>query len=334
MKRITALFLALTMTFLLCACQTPASPVPTPEPTTPTETAEPYNVISYRSHGKRISLYSMPESVMTVGPNCTEVFCALGLEDKVVGKCMTNHTHGTLKNFADAWDSIPVVSIGYPTLDEIVSSGCDFVYATEWLFDDTLTVEQLESRGIHVYVSSAFTYGELWREIRDMGAIFHADEEAESFIESEKTRIEKVENTLLSVEAKPVLVLDSFLDDKVYTAGGNNIETQYLRSAGCRNVFSELQKPWDAVSKEDIAALDPYFIVIHDYAGSGYDAKVKALSADPVLGKLDCVKDGRFIRMPLENVMPGARSAAAVEIIAYTVFYDVFHAASAEQKNA
>lgn len=331
MKKIISLLLALVISFALCACQTPAEPLPTVT-VTPEATSEPYNPVSYRSHGKRITLHSMPESVVTVGPNCTEIFCALGLEEKVIGKCMTNHTHGALKSLEDAWDSIQVVSIGYPTLDEILSSGCDFVYATEWLFDDEMTVEQLESRGINVYVDNAVTYGDLWREIRDIGAIFHVSEAAEDYINSEKTRITQIGTALAAVEKKPVLVLDSFLDGKVYTAGGNNIETHYLESAGCKNIFSGLQKPWDAVSVEEIAEADPYFIVIHDYSGSSYTSKVKALSEDPVLGELDCVKKGRFIKLPLENVMPGARSAVTVESIAYTVFYDVFDSAQEEVK--
>ena len=329
MKRIIAFFLAFTiMIFALCACDN--APQPTAQPT-PESTAPTYTPVSFRNNGKRTTVRSMPEKIVTAGPNCTEVMCALGLEDKVIGKCMTNHSKGALEEYKDAVTDIPTLCEGYPTLDEIVNSGCDFLYASSWIFDETFTVKMLEEKGITVYVNEATTYDELWLEINDLSRVFCIEITGDEIIKDQTDRIAAVEDKLKDTEKVNVLVLDSFIGEKVFTAGGDNIETAYIASAGGVNVFAELDKAWDAVTVEDIIAANPDYIIIHDYKGSSYDDKVKALKEDSLLQYLDCVRNEKFIKLSLENLMPGMRSAVTVEKIANTMFAEQLAAPEATE---
>lgn len=323
MKRIIALFLAFIMIFTLCAC---GGDEPAPTEPAPTETQPAYAPTSYKSLGKRITVHKMPEKVLVAGPNCAEIFCALGLEDLVIGKCMTNHSLGILEQYKDAYNSIPTLCEGYPTLDEIVSSGCDFLYASEWIFGDSLTVEALEEKGILVFVNDAASYDDLWSELRDLSKVFCLDGKGDELINAETERINTVAEVLKDVEPKKVLVVDSFVGDKIFTAGGDNIENEYIKSAGCVNVFEDLDKPWDAVTVNDIVAANPDFIIVHNYKDSSYNSKVEALKANPALKYLDCIRNERFIKLSLENLMPGMRSALTVETVAHTIYYDLFAA--------
>lgn len=326
MKRFISLFLVILMIFAMCACNE-GTPEPTASPSSePIPTQEDHQTVIYKNHGKRCAVYSIPQRALAIGPNCAEVLCQLGVSDKICGKCMTNHSHGAPKALMEAYDSIPVLTVGYPTLTDILKSGCDFVYATEWLFNDTLTVDMLENNGLTVYVSEASDYAGLWQEIRDIGNIFGVKDEAEDFILSEQTRINAVKKALKGTEAHSVLVVDSLIGNKVFTAGGNNIETAYIASAGCTNIFSSLDEAWTAVTPQEIEALNPDFVIIHDYSGSTFEATLAALRADKTLNRLDCVRNGRIIKLPLEDLMPGVRSALTVESIAYTVYYNQFSA--------
>lgn len=321
MKRIISFFLAFIMIFTLCACSN--APLETPVPT-PVSTGPSYVPTSFRNNGKRTVVHSMPQKIVTAGPNCTEVMCALGLEDKVIGKCMTNHSKGVLEEYKDAYKSIPTLCKGYPTLDEIIDSGCDFLYASSWIFNDDLTVKMLENKGIIVYVNEATTYDELWMEINDLNRVFCLEDTGESVVNAQTDRISAVSEVVKDAEPKKVLVLDSFIGEKAFTAGRANIETAYIASAGGENVFGDLEKSWDAVTIEDIVEANPDYIIIHDYKGSSYDDKVKALKEEPLLQYLDCVRNECFIKLSLENVMPGMRSAVTVETIANTMFADLF----------
>lgn len=324
MKRLISLILCICMIFALCACGD-TEPQPTPEPT---EETPAYTPVTFTNHGKSITVNAMPEKVVTAGPNCTEVFCALGLADIVTGKFMENHSQGALPELKDAVDGIPTLFEGYPTLKDITDSGCDFIYASSWIFGSALSISDLESAGITVFVSEASDLNSLRGELRDLGRIFGVD--AEALINAETERIGAVSAALGDTEPKKVLVLDSLIGEQVYTAGGGNIETAYIEKAGGVNVFSELEKPWDAVSREDVLATNPDFIIIHDYKGSSFDDKLAALKADPILANLDCIRNGRIIKLPLENVMPGMRSALTVETIAQAMFPELFETADGQ----
>lgn len=324
MKRLLSFILCLCMVFALCACDS-SEPQPTPEPT---ETEPAYTPVTFENHGRRTTVTKPPEKVVTAGPNCTEIFCALGLADYVTGKFMENHSQGALPELEEAVEDIPTLFEGYPSLKDITQSGCDFIYASNWIFDGELTVDDIEDAGITVYVSEATGLESLWNELRDLAKIFGVD--AEELINSETARLDAVSTALNGIEPKKVLVLDSLIGEKVYTAGSGNIETVCISCAGGTNVFSELQKPWDAVSREEVLASNPDFIIIHDYKGSSFDDKLAALKADPILSNLDCIRNGCIIKLPLENVMPGMRSALTVETIAHAMFPDQFGDADAQ----
>lgn len=75
---------------------------------------------------------------------------------------------------------------------------------------------------------------------------------------------------------------------------------------------------------EDIITTNPDFIIIHDYKGSSFNDKVAALKENPELKYLDCVRNECFIKLSLENVMPGMRNAVTVETIAQAIYADLF----------
>lgn len=345
MKKLIALLLALTMVFTLGAC-IEVLPQPTPAPTpVPTPTPEPYDAVTYLNGENEVTVTSMPKKVVTAGPNCTEVMCLLGLADKVIGQCMRNHSEGALESCSALMDGIPELCGGYPTLEAVINSGCDFLYASSWVFSDTFKIEDLQAAGITVYVNDASTYNTLTREIRDIGAIFEVPDKAEEFISLEMTRINSVRSVIIDamekaqaklnkdkgedeelekVEPLKVLVLDSFIADLVYTPGSGNIENTFIRSAGGVNILADMEQSWNAVEPVDIYKLDPDVIIIHDYPGSSYDSKVEHLKTDPTLSRMECVRGECFVRLPLEDIMPGSRAAVAVETIAAGLYPDLF----------
>ncbi len=319
MKRLTALLLCLAMLFSLCACSGDEEKKKTEDKET-----EKYEAVKVENHGKTVTVKEMPQKVVTAGPNCTELFCALGLSDLVIGKCMSNHSAGALEEYADDYYTVPDIAEGYPTLEQLTASGCDFICATDWIFGENLTVKSLENAGITVFVLDSDDIGDMYRDIRAIAKIFGVSEAAEELISKDAARISAVTEALPE-EAARVLVLDSFLGSKVYVAGAYSYENSLIAAAGGVNVFAELEKAWDAVTVEDIIAADPDFIIIHDYKGSGYDEKLNALLNNPALSQLNCLADGQphVMCLPLENCFPGVRCSLAVEAIAAALHADV-----------
>ncbi len=319
MKKFLSLLLALTMVFALSACGSTTELEDTSDGTENTN----YPIV-IDNYGNEITLEAMPTKVITAGPNCTELFIALGLEDYIIGNSCDNHAQAPLPEYEAAYAEIPELTFGYPTLEAVVSSGCDFLYAIDWVFEGDFTVETLEENGITVYSNSATTVDELNAEIRDMGKIFGVEDKAEAFIADQQARIDAVQTAIAGQESKTIFCYDSDTGSGIYTAGGPNILTQFIEMAGGENLAKDLDKAWIGVSMEEIVSMNPDVIIIHDYDTPTAEEKIAAIKSDPILSQLDAVKNEQFIIVPLEDCFPGSRTADCVETIAKGLYPDCF----------
>lgn len=285
-----------------------------------------YTPLTFDNYGREVTVEKMPQKVLTLGPNCSELFVALGLTDYIVGNSLDNHSRGPLPEYAEEYAKIPEMNYSSATREAAISSGADFIYGIDWEFgDEGLDLAELESSGITVYMNSASSMEEIYQEITDLGKIFHVEDRAEAFIKEQKARIAAVEDAVKN-EKEPVkvLVYDSG-NDGVFTCGGNNFETRLIELAGGRNVFDDItDKQWTTVSYEEVLARNPDVIVIHDYDSPSLEAKIAEINSSPALAQLDCVKNQRFVPITLESVLPGDRMAYSVESLSKGFFPDLF----------
>ncbi len=311
MKRIIMVIMAL---LLLASCAA--------EPTTETATSV---GINFDNYGRDVVIEKIPEKVLTLGPNCTELFAALGLSDKVIGRSLVNHSRGPLSEFADAVNSIPQLNYAEATREAILTSGADFIYAIDWEISDAgCNIDEAASYGMNVYVNSATTLDAQYKEISDLGKIFGIEDRAEAFIEDQKLRIAAVGEKLSGKEPIKVLVYDSG-NDGVFTCSGTNFESLLISLAGGKNIFDDLSdKQWVTVSYEEVIKRNPDIILIHDYDSPSVEEKIAEIKANPTLASLDCVKNDRFATITLESVLPGNRMAYAVESMASAFHPDIF----------
>lgn len=277
--------------------------------------------VVFDNYGRETVIKKNPQRVLTLGPNCTELFAALGLSDKVVGRSLINHSRGPLPEYADAVNAIPQLNYAEATREAILTSGADFVYAIDWEISDAgCNIDEAKNYGMDVYVNSATTLQEQYKEILDIGKIFGIEDRAEEFVADQKTRISAVQEKLRGKEPVKVLVYDSG-NDGIFTCSGTNFESLLISLAGGKNIFDDLtEKQWVTVSYEEVIKREPDVIVIHDYDSPSVDEKIAEIKANPSLASLDCVKNERFVPITLESVLPGNRMAYAVEELA-AAFY-------------
>lgn len=269
------------------------------------------------NYGSPIVLEKRPEAVVTAGPNCTEVFIELGLEDLIIGKCCESHALAPLEEYQSIYEAIPVLTFDYPTIEAVVSSGADFVYGIDWVSGGDFNAEALSEYDIGFYVNAASSVDEVYGEIRDLGRIFGVEDAAEDFIARQQARLDAVKEAIAGTKSVDVFCYDYDTGDRgIYTAGGTNIECELLRLAGARNIFDDTDTAWLGVSVEEILKRDPDVIVIHDYDVPTAADKIAAIKSDPILSKLACVQNDRFVLLPLECAFPGSRTAVGVETLA------------------
>nr|WP_309101164.1 ABC transporter substrate-binding protein [Fredinandcohnia onubensis] len=277
------------------------------------------------NYGREVEFTEKPSKVLTLGPNATELFIALGLSDYVIGNSLDNHSRGALPEYKDDYEKIPELTYGSATREAVLTSGADFIYGIDWEFgSEGLDVDELESYGINVYMNKATSMDEIYKEIRDIGKIFGIEDRAEAFIEEQKERIASVQEKLANHEPVDVLVYDSG-GNGVFTAGSTNFETLLIELAGGQNVFNDItDKQWTTVSYEEVLARQPDVILIHDYDAPSIEQKIKDIKNDPALSQLESVKNEKFVVISLESVLPGNRMAYAVETLARGFYPELF----------
>ncbi|EOH94352.1 ABC transporter substrate-binding protein [Enterococcus pallens] len=274
------------------------------------------NQQTIKNYDRTIQINKVPESVITMGPNTTELFCQLGLADKVIGNTLNNHSRGPLPEYKEDYEKIPELTHGSATREAVLSSGADFIYGIDWEFgSEGLSLDELSENGMTVYQNSAKTIDEVYQEITDIGTIFQVEEQAESFIQKQKDRLQTVADKSPNEPVK-VLVYDSG-DSGIFTASGSNYESRLIEAAGGINLFEDQkEKDWITVSSEEVLERQPEVILVHDYDQPSLDEKIAAIKADPALSQLEAVKKNRIVSMSLENALPGPRLAETVELLA------------------
>lgn len=284
-----------------------------------------YTPVTTDNYGRSVTVTAMPQRALTLGPNCTELFIALGLGDKITGNTLDNHSRGPLPEYAAEYAKVPELNYGSATREAVLTSGADFVYGIDWEFGDGgLDIKELEENGMNVLVERASNFDEAYSEIRALGKIFKIEARAEEFIKEQERRIKAVADKLKGREPLRVLVYDSG-SSGVFTCSGENFESLLIERAGGENVFGGLTgKQWVTVSYEEAVAREPQVIVIHDYDSPSVEAKIAEIKANSALSQLECVKNERFVTIALESVLPGSRMAYAVERFAAGFYPELF----------
>lgn len=326
-KKFLSVTLALAMTLSVltgCGGQTSGNTGSDSSKSESTANAEGYPV-TVKNYDREVTVEKRPEKVLTLGPNCTELFVALGLGDLVIGRSLVNHSRGPLDEYADAVNAIPELNHAEATREAILSSGADFIYTIDWeISEEGCNIEECESYGMNVYVNSATTMEMQYQEIRDIGKIFGVEDKAEEFIKDQQDRIAAVQDKIKGREPVKVLVYDSG-NDGVFTCSGTNFESLLVSLAGGKNIFDDIdEKQWITVSYEEALAREPDVILIHDYDSPSVEEKIKEIESNPTLSQLDCVKNERFAIITLESVLAGDRMAYSVESMAKDFYPDLF----------
>ncbi|MCA1010608.1 ABC transporter substrate-binding protein [Halobacillus halophilus] len=288
------------------------------------DTSKSGKTLQIDNYERELSISEKPNKVLTLGPNTTELFIALGLDDYVIGNSLDNHSRGALPKYEEAYKQIPELTYGSATREAVLTSGADFIYGIEWEFGkEALNLEELKDYGMTTYVNQAETLDEMYKEILDIGKIFEVEDRAEDFVADQKNRIASIKEQVQEQKSVDVLVYDSG-GEGVFTAGGTNFETLLIESAGGRNIFDDISdKQWATVSYEEVVARDPDVILIHDYDAPSVERKIEDIKNHPVLSKLESVQKENFITISLESVLPGNRMAYSVETLAEGFYSDL-----------
>ncbi len=259
------------------------------------------------SRGVTIELSEIPQRIVSLSPNITEVLFALGLGDKMVGR--TEYCDYPLEA-----QSIPTMGdLLSPSVEKIVSVEPDMVIISN--LGQLQTIEAIELTGAPVaFIDEPQTMEGTYRIIEQVGALTGTADRAQQIVDSMRSALA---NISIDPEAiRPtVYYVAGFGEWGDFTATGDTFIHDIITLAGGQNIAADAVN-W-GFQLELLHARDPQIIILTPMWGSTFEDTREEFINHPSYANLTAVREGNIVNID-SNILnrQGPRSAEAVVYLA------------------
>ncbi|MEK6321237.1 MAG: cobalamin-binding protein [Acidobacteriota bacterium] len=290
--------------------------------------------------------------IISLIASATEIVCALGFEDQLVGRSHECDYPPSVKLLPQltrpkfdvegtsveidqrvksiVQEALSVYRVDAGTLDElkpthiITQSQCEVCAVS--LKDVEQAVCELTSSKPVIVSLEPNSLDDVWVDIRRVGEALGAADSAERLIDELESRMDDIVQRTHWLETNPTVAYIEWIDPLM--AGGNWMP-ELVEMAGGLNLFGEAGKhsPW--MTWEELVAKDPAIIFV---SPCGFDIKrtlqeMHLLSGKPEWKRLKAVVAGRVVVADGNQYFnrPGPRLAESLEILAEIIHPNVFH---------
>lgn len=264
-----------------------------------------------------------PKRAVTMNHNGTELFLALGLEDRLVGTAWKDHE--ILPKYRDAYRTVPILSDRYPSLEVLLEANPDFVYGWQSAFQPpqgAASRSRLQSLGItpyldRMYTDTGVTLEDTYDEIRTLGRIFRVEDRADSLVRSMRQSVREIRAKVPEQDEPLEVVVYNDGTDAFYAAG-DALVADLLEYIGARNVLADdVDGSYGSVSWEIVIEENPDYIVVLDYGEVPLERKLEIIRGKPGMDSVKAIREDNFVVLPLASTFIGVRSVRALRTLAH-----------------
>jgi iron complex transport system substrate-binding protein len=328
--RFTRLRLALLAGLLLVsACAAPststslggtigATPATSSSPSAPPSgTTFPLTLID--DAGRELTLAAAPERIVSLAPSNTEIVCALGACDRLVGVTDFDDYPAEVAEVPD------VVLLAQVDLERVVAAEPDLVLAAGNEITPSSVIEQLDGLGLNVLVLYPESLDEVMSDIGLVGQALDAGDAADSIVADMRDRIDAVVALVEGGDRPRTLYEVFYAEGSIYTAGDGSFLASLIDLAGGEPVTGDAQ---GVLSAEELVEADPQLILLgtasYDAAIAEPAAALDAVRARPGWAELAAVADGRVVPFQddIVTTRPGPRIVDGLEALAHAIHPD------------
>lgn len=329
----TLLLLALTL--VLAACSAPPAPTasaPTaaPQPTTavqvqstsaptvaPTSASAAGTTLTDGA-GRSVTLSGVPTRIVSLTPSTTEIVCALGKCEAIIGR-------DQFSDFPAQVKSVPVLSDGFnPNYEQIVAAKPDLVLVAAITAPDVIKkLDELKLPTLVVGdVNSNFE--SVKRDIQLVGKALGADAQAADVTASMDKKLADLKSKIAQAKTKPRVFweLDATDPAKPYTPGPGTFIDEIIALAGGENIAGKADSPYVQINAEEVIKANPEVIILSDAA---YGVAPESVGKRPGWNVIDAVKNNRVF--PIDDNLvsrPGPRVIEGLEAAARLIHPELF----------
>lgn len=269
-----------------------------------------------------------PKRAVSMSQFTTEIMLKLGLKNNMAGTAFLEEE--IYPSVASDYKQVPVLAEKWPSLEELLAADPDFVTGWEVAFKKGVDSKMIAKNNINIFVpQSSIDFNAdldtLFNDFLMFGKIFNKEKEAQDYVNSEKARVENIKKSTTGKKEFTYFIYDSGTD-KAFTVF-EGFTPNLLKLINGKNILSGkgVEKTWGETSWEDVIAADPDYFIIVDYSTgireeTDSESKIKAIKANPKLNELKAVKNDKFIRVKLAEIVPGIRNVDFFEKVAKEVY--------------
>jgi iron complex transport system substrate-binding protein len=289
---------------------------PTPIPATS------YPVTLTDDEGREVTLEAEPERIVSLAPSSTEIVCALGACDRIVG--VNDFRDGFPAEVQATLEEVPdVASFTGVDREALVGAEPDLVLAAGNNLTAPADIEAMAELGYPVLVLYPESLDEVYADIGLVGEAIDARAEAEALVAGMRESVAAVADAVAGMERPRTFYEVGLFSGSIYTAGADSFLAALIEAAGGDPITGDATTT--AIQLEDLVAADPHLILLGDAA---YDPSITAesVAARPGWGEMTAVQDGRVLPMP-EDVLitrPGPRIVDGLEALARAIHPEAF----------
>jgi iron complex transport system substrate-binding protein len=287
----------------LRAQTSPVTPAPTPV----------YREVTDET-GRTVRIPQPVRRIVSLAPSLTETVYALGLQDSLVGD--TDYCDYP----PDAQKKTKVGGAINPSLEQIATLHPDLVLVTK-SFNRLETVNALDGLGISSYATDPHTVEEIMTSTKKLADVLGSPDAGVSVAEDMQRHLATLHQRIGALPAKHVLFI--VWTQPLISIGKNTFIADALRRAGAVSIVDS-EQDWPQISLEEIARLQPEFLVFASSHSETTPRELDVLATLPGWSIVDAVTNRRYAVISDAVNRPAPRIVSAIEDLARQLHPDAF----------
>jgi len=253
--------------------------------------------------GRKIQIPLTIHRVISLAPSITETLYALGLQDRLIADSDFCDYPPEAKLKPHVGGSIS------PSIETIASLHPDVVLVTKGL-NRLDTVNSLASLGIPSYTTDPHTIADILTSMQHLAALLGAAQAGDTLATELQRQLTETKQRVAPYPPRRVLYI--VWPQPLISIGQDTFIADALRYAGAVSIVHEPQS-WPQISLEEVAGLQPDFLVFSGSHMASASIKIEELAASPGWRILNAVRDRRYANTSdaIERTSPRIVSAIA-----------------------
>ena len=271
--------------------------------------------------GRSIRIPQQVRRIVSLSPSSTETIYALGLQDRLVGD--TDYCDYP----PDAQKKTKVGGATNPSLEVITSLHPDLVLVTR--LNRLETTQSLAELGIPSYATDPRTVAGILSSVKTLADILGVPEAGASMTEDMQRHLADLQQRIGSLPPKRVLFV--VWTQPLISTGQRTFLADALRHAGAVSIVDSTQD-WPQVNLEEVAHLQPDFLVFAEFQPGSASREVEKLATLPGWKILNAIRDRRYAVISDAVNRPAPRIVSAIEELARQLHPEAFDEKPSDSK--